>query len=108
MDLIESRNHPESSWQTASKSGGRQTTAKQVITDNPTMEISLTVGCYCERGKHRSVAFVEELGRKPWPKEWVVETVHRDVEVQMDKHRSQNHKHHRKRKEAAFLEQDTD
>ena len=75
----------ESSLQMASRFNGRQITDKQDITDNHTTEISLTVSCYCERGKHRSVAFVEELGRKPWPKEWVVEIVHRDVDVQRDK-----------------------
>lgn len=39
----------------------------------------LSVGCYCERGRHRSVALVEELGMRKWPKEWNVKVVHRDV-----------------------------
>lgn len=40
----------------------------------------LIVSCFCERGKHRSVAFVEELSRVKWPKEVAVEVCHRDVE----------------------------
>jgi RNase adaptor protein for sRNA GlmZ degradation len=39
----------------------------------------LVVGVFCARGKHRSVAFVEELGRRVWPREWEVNTSHRDV-----------------------------
>jgi RNase adaptor protein for sRNA GlmZ degradation len=44
----------------------------------------LSVGCFCERGKHRSVAFVEELGRRKWPKQWIVRVVHRDVHTGRD------------------------
>jgi hypothetical protein len=40
----------------------------------------LRVGVFCEMGRHRSVAFVEELSRRKWPREWVVEVVHRDVD----------------------------
>jgi len=43
--------------------------------DRPT----LSIGAVCARGHHRSVAFVEELGRKGWPKEWEVRTRHRDI-----------------------------
>ncbi|KAF2034680.1 hypothetical protein EK21DRAFT_85253 [Setomelanomma holmii] len=41
---------------------------------------TLRVGCFCALGHHRSVAFVEELARRKWPKEWGVEVVHRDLE----------------------------
>ncbi|KAH8653370.1 hypothetical protein BX600DRAFT_440452 [Xylariales sp. PMI_506] len=39
----------------------------------------LTVGAFCARGHHRSVAFIEELAAKPWPGEWLVRVVHRDI-----------------------------
>ena len=39
----------------------------------------LSVGAFCARGHHRSVAFVEELSRKSWPKHWQVRAVHRDI-----------------------------
>ena len=40
----------------------------------------LTVGVSCEMGRHRSVAFVEELSGLKWPQEWAVRVVHRDVD----------------------------
>lgn len=43
-------------------------------------ELQLVVGCCCERGKHRSVAFAEELSRADWPSAWEVEIYHRDVD----------------------------
>lgn len=43
-------------------------------------EVILRVGCNCALGHHRSVAFVEELSRRSWPKEWQVLVVHRDLE----------------------------
>jgi hypothetical protein len=42
--------------------------------------VVLRVGCNCALGHHRSVAFVCELASKPWPKDWTVEVVHRDLE----------------------------
>lgn len=42
-------------------------------------EVVLRVGCNCALGHHRSVAFVEELSRRAWPKEWAVHVVHRDI-----------------------------
>jgi hypothetical protein len=39
----------------------------------------LRVGMLCVRGRHRSVAFAEELGLREWPKEWEVRVVHRDL-----------------------------
>jgi hypothetical protein len=38
----------------------------------------LRLGCFCARGYHRGVAFVEELARRAWAEEWGVEVVHRD------------------------------
>lgn len=46
----------------------------------------LRVSCFCARGRHRSVAFAEELARwrRPdgtgWPVGWEVRVVHRDVD----------------------------
>jgi hypothetical protein len=42
----------------------------------------LRIGVSSEMGRDRSVAFVEELGRKKWPVEWAVEVLHRDVDRQ--------------------------
>lgn len=39
----------------------------------------LRVGVCCELGRHRSVAFIEELAKRQWPAEWAVQIVHRDV-----------------------------
>ncbi|KAF2730423.1 hypothetical protein EJ04DRAFT_579891 [Polyplosphaeria fusca] len=39
----------------------------------------LRVGCKCALGHHRSVAFVSELAARPWPKEWEVRIIHRDL-----------------------------
>jgi len=52
----------------------------------------LRVGVCCEMGRHRSVAFVEELSRQKWPREWAVQVVHRDV----DKRRQRKEKASRK------------
>ena len=51
------------------------------------------VGIFCEMGRHRSVAMVEELARLDWPG-WDVEVVHRDVEKnkrKMGKNEGQKH-----------------
>jgi RNase adaptor protein for sRNA GlmZ degradation len=39
----------------------------------------LRVGVFCARGQHRSVAFVEELARLDWPRDWEVRVLHRDL-----------------------------
>jgi hypothetical protein len=39
----------------------------------------LRVGVFCERGQHRSVAFVEELATRDFPKDWEVKIIHRDL-----------------------------
>jgi hypothetical protein len=41
----------------------------------------VTVEAFCSRGHHRSVAFIEELAARPWPREWNLEiqVVHRDL-----------------------------
>jgi BMFP domain-containing protein YqiC len=39
----------------------------------------LRVGVFCERGQHRSVAFVEELATRDFPKSWEVQIKHRDL-----------------------------
>jgi hypothetical protein len=50
----------------------------------------LRVGVFCEMGRHRSVAFVEELGRRKWPREWEVEVVHRDVDKRRKKEKGRD------------------
>ncbi|ETI26400.1 hypothetical protein G647_03177 [Cladophialophora carrionii CBS 160.54] len=43
---------------------------------------TLLIGIMCEQGKHRSVAFAEELARKITPKDgWTVSVEHRDLGV---------------------------
>lgn len=42
--------------------------------------ILLRVGCNCALGHHRSVAFVCELASRDWPKDWLVQVEHRDLE----------------------------
>jgi hypothetical protein len=57
--------------------------------DNPGKERPvLRVGVFCERGQHRSVAFVEELATRDWPKAWEIKIVHRDL----GKKKGSNHK----------------
>jgi hypothetical protein len=56
----------------------------------------LRVGCFCELGRHRSVAFVEELARRKWPSEWEVEVCHRDVDQSRGKNKNQHHKQSRR------------
>ena len=50
--------------------------------ENPLLEsqVILRVGINCALGHHRSVAFVCELATRSWPKDWMVEVVHRDLE----------------------------
>jgi RNase adaptor protein for sRNA GlmZ degradation len=52
--------------------------------------------CFCALGKHRSVAFVEELARKQWPDDWDVEIHHRDVDQDKSKRTNRQHKQSRK------------
>ena len=40
----------------------------------------LSVAAFCARGHHRSVAFVEELAGRGWPRGWEVRVGHRDLE----------------------------
>lgn len=64
--------------------------------ENPEdQSLRLTAACFCEQGRHRSVAFVEELARKEWPDEWDVEIRHRDVENHGSKSKSQRHPGHK-------------
>ena len=50
----------------------------EAVTDDQ-MVVILTVGIFCARGQHRSVAFAEELSRKGWPKKWAIRLEHRDL-----------------------------
>ncbi|OCL06263.1 hypothetical protein AOQ84DRAFT_277665, partial [Glonium stellatum] len=47
--------------------------------EHDSAEAVLRVGCNCALGHHRSVAFVEELVTRQWPRDWSVQIVHRDV-----------------------------
>ena len=47
--------------------------------DDDEVRPTLTIGAYCYRGRHRSVAFVEELARRDWPAGWSVRIDHRDI-----------------------------
>jgi hypothetical protein len=67
------------------------------VTEHPEEQSTqLIVGCFCALGKHRSVAFVEELARKQWPDDWDVEVRHRDVDQSKGKDKNQRHKQSRK------------
>lgn len=57
------------------------------------------VGCFCELGRHRSVAFVEELARRKWPSEWEVEICHRDVDQTKHKNKNKNQGHKQSRRD---------
>lgn len=62
----------------------------------------LTVDISCERGKHRSVAFAEELAARKW-KDWNVQVIHRDANSK----RKQDGKHKNKqRRRDAFPHED--
>ncbi|KAH7116136.1 hypothetical protein B0J11DRAFT_584169 [Dendryphion nanum] len=39
----------------------------------------LRVGCNCAHGYQKSVAFVEELASKEWPKGWLIQLEHRNL-----------------------------
>ncbi|KAF2265663.1 hypothetical protein CC78DRAFT_532329 [Lojkania enalia] len=43
-------------------------------------EVVLRVGCSCALGHHRSVAFVQELALRAWPRDWQIHVIHRDVD----------------------------
>lgn len=43
--------------------------------DRPKLRVSV----FCVRGRHRSVAFAEELALRSWPGNWEVRVVHRDL-----------------------------
>lgn len=48
-------------------------------------ESVLRVGVCCEHGRHRSVAFVEQLSRRKWAQDWTVQVVHRDVDKRRER-----------------------
>jgi hypothetical protein len=70
----------------ASGAGGERIPAE----DQPPSPKMLRVGVFCEMGRHRSVAFVEELSRRKWPREWEVEVVHRDVDKRRKKEKGRD------------------
>jgi len=73
--------------------------------------IQLVVSCFCERGKHRSVAFAEELARHKWPRDWAVQLHHRDVDEAYGKKQDQRKKggaHRNRQGNATFGGSDVD
>jgi RNase adaptor protein for sRNA GlmZ degradation len=65
----------------------------------------LRVGIYCQMGRHRSVAMVEELARMKWP-EWDVRVEHRDVLKKRGKHKSAGRHGRGKGSSGRFMEED--
>jgi hypothetical protein len=64
------------------KSGGAETEVngpEASVSGSDGEEVVLSVGAFCARGHHRSVAFVEELARRKCPSKWEVQIVHRDL-----------------------------
>jgi hypothetical protein len=68
--------------------GGREEISEVADED----AVQLIVSCFCERGKHRSVAFAEELSRHKWPRDWAVQLHHRDVDEVNGKRQDQRKK----------------
>jgi hypothetical protein len=52
---------------------------------------TVTVGVNCELGRHRSVAFVEELGHMKWDG-WEIVVEHRDLNVNASRSRKEKRK----------------
>ncbi|KAM7183871.1 hypothetical protein V8F33_013322 [Rhypophila sp. PSN 637] len=48
-------------------------------TDLEGYNVTLSVAAFCARGHHRSVAFIEELAIRKWPREWEVRVIHHDL-----------------------------
>ncbi|KAF3910284.1 hypothetical protein ABW21_db0206213 [Orbilia brochopaga] len=48
-------------------------------------KLTLTVNCFCHRGRHRSASMVEELARLRWPADIDVEVFHRDIDRSREK-----------------------
>jgi RNase adaptor protein for sRNA GlmZ degradation len=77
---------------------------KDDVSENPQGNaVQLVVGCFCERGRHRSVAFAEELSRHKWPREWAVEVHHRDVDEANGKMQDQWKRNDASRKRQAHV-----
>ena len=75
---------------------------KEDVSENPQGNaVQLVVSCFCERGRHRSVAFAEELSRYKWPREWAVEIHHRDVDEANGKKQDRRKKSDANRKRQA-------
>ncbi|EPE25469.1 hypothetical protein GLAREA_01381 [Glarea lozoyensis ATCC 20868] len=79
QDLEEEQS--EGSEDEISSSGSAPSETKQASVQE------LRVGIFCQMGRHRSVAMVEELARMKWP-EWDVRVEHRDVLKKRGEHKS--------------------
>ena len=77
---------------------------KDDVSENPQGNaVQLVVSCFCERGRHRSVAFAEELSRYKRPREWAVEIHHRDVDEANGKKQDRRKKSDANRKRQAHV-----
>jgi len=89
LRLIHRRLRPERHKYAAQLSKKMVEEVSGTAEDDP---VQLLVSCFCERGKHRSVAFAEELSRHKWPRDWVVQIHHRDVDEVNGKKQDQRKK----------------
>lgn len=77
---------PEAAAKTATAAGSKQAEDEASVSmdegdsdlEDPSRP-TLRVGMFCAKGKHRSVAFVEELAARRWPAQWDIKVTHRDL-----------------------------
>lgn len=75
------RDDGEESGEDGEEEGHRSSEDEEEDKDeHDSTEAVLRVGCNCALGHHRSVAFVEELARRKWPRNWSVQLIHRDID----------------------------
>ncbi|KAK3378619.1 hypothetical protein B0H63DRAFT_480428 [Podospora didyma] len=64
---------------------------------------TLRVSMFCVRGRHRSVAFAEELALRSWPSSWEIRVHHRDLGRPKKETGSRNTDHRGSRLGRGFL-----
>lgn len=74
------RNDGEESRENGEEEGYKSSEDEEDEDEHDPTEAVLRVGCNCALGHHRSVAFVEELARRKWPRNWSVQLIHRDID----------------------------
>lgn len=83
-------------WESLDKS--RSDSAAAGVMDSGHNGQEIRIGCSCARGRHRSVAFVEELARKQWPADWDVRVEHRDLYSSRGSSAKQKTRHQERRR----------